>query len=115
MNAHVTRIGHAQCIPEWQSLWGEALCYEGVCKDVCGGGAEGGVRVEQLGNQGLGRWAYVVWDVVLVVLDPVIGLLQTLCLKRRLANEQGIAEEQKWCNHSLGLLRPASQTYRTQY
>ncbi len=58
--------------------------------------------MEQLGDQGLGRWADVVWDVVLVVLDPVIGLLQTLRLKRRLANEQGIAEEQKRGNHSLG-------------
>lgn len=42
-------------VPEGQSVGSVALSDERVCQDVCGGGSRGGIRAEELGDQGLGR------------------------------------------------------------
>ena len=60
-------------------------------EDLLGGRAFSRIWVEHLGDKGASLMAEVGGNAVLVVLDALVGLLQTLCLKGRPANQQCVA------------------------
>ena len=98
--------------PDRQPGWREAPCEEGVVEDLLGGGALGRVWVEQLGDEGTGLVAERGGDAVLVVLDTLVGLFQTLCLEGRPAYQQGVAGGKRQSYDTVLLVAPATTSLR---
>ncbi len=58
----------------------------------------GGVRVQEACDERAGWRADVRWNAVLVFLDLLVSVLQSLCLKRRLSHQQGVPKKHTFSN-----------------